>query len=87
MAVDQSISSPDEGELVVCTVTEVKQNGAYVALDEYAGINGFIFIGEVASGWIKKYPWVCQRWSTPYLQSTQNPKRWRKPGIITQKRE
>ena len=53
MAVDQSISSPDEGELVVCTVTEVKQNGAYVTLDEYDGINGFIFIGEVASGWIK----------------------------------
>ena len=53
MAIDQSILSPDEGELVVCTVTEVKQNGAYVTLDEYAGINGFIFIGEVASGWIK----------------------------------
>ena len=45
--------APDEGALVVCTVTEVKQNGAYVDLDEFPGIRGFIFIGEVASGWIK----------------------------------
>ena len=44
---------PQEGELVVCTAREVKQNGAYVDLDEFPGIEGFIFIGEVASGWIK----------------------------------
>ena len=44
---------PSEGELVVCTVKEVKQNGAYVVLDEFEDIDGFIFIGEVASGWIK----------------------------------
>lgn len=53
---DESTSTvigPDEGELVVCTVTEVKQNGAYVSLNSYEGINGFIFIGEIASGWVK----------------------------------
>ncbi len=44
---------PEEGELVVCTVTEVKQNGAYVSINGYDGINGFIFIGEIASGWVK----------------------------------
>ena len=44
---------PDEGELVVVTVHSVKQNGADVSLDEYEGVNGFIFIGEIASGWIK----------------------------------
>ena len=44
---------PSEGELVVVVVREVKQNGAYVDLDEYKGIGGFIFIGEIASGWIK----------------------------------
>ena len=44
---------PDEGELVVVTVHSVKQNGADVALDEYDGVEGFIFIGEIASGWIK----------------------------------
>ena len=46
-------NGPSEGELVVCTVKEVKQNGAYVVLDEFEKIDGFIFIGEVASGWIK----------------------------------
>ena len=44
---------PEEGELVVVTVHSVKQNGADVTLDEYEGVNGFIFIGEIASGWIK----------------------------------
>ena len=44
---------PEEGELVVVTVDSVKQNGADVSLDEYEGVLGFIFIGEIASGWIK----------------------------------
>ena len=44
---------PEEGELVVCTVTEVKQNGAYVSINGYDNIDGFIFIGEIASGWVK----------------------------------
>ena len=44
---------PSEGELVVAVVREVKQNGAYVDIDEYDGIEGFIFIGEIASGWVK----------------------------------
>ncbi|MCH1540059.1 MAG: translation initiation factor IF-2 subunit alpha [Candidatus Poseidonia sp.] len=46
-------NTPDEGELVVATVKTVKQNGAYVDLDEFPGIEGFIFIGEIASGWVK----------------------------------
>ncbi|MBJ63774.1 MAG: translation initiation factor IF-2 subunit alpha [Euryarchaeota archaeon] len=46
-------NGPSEGELVVAVVREVKQNGAYVELDEYDGIDGFIFIGEIASGWVK----------------------------------
>ena len=44
---------PSEGELVVCSVKDVKQNGAYVILDEYESVEGFIFIGEIASGWVK----------------------------------
>jgi translation initiation factor 2 subunit 1 len=47
------VIGPEEGELVVCTVTEVKQNGAYVSLNGYDKTNGFIFIGEIASGWVK----------------------------------
>ena len=46
-------ATPEEGELVVSTIKTVKQNGAYVDLDEYVGIEGFIFIGEIASGWVK----------------------------------
>ena len=43
---------PEEGELVVVSVKSVKQNGADVTLDEYEGVDGFIFIGEIASGWM-----------------------------------
>ena len=46
-------ATPEEGELVVASITTVKQNGAYVVLDEYPTIEGFIFIGEIASGWVK----------------------------------
>lgn len=49
----ETIATPEEGELVVATIKTVKQNGAYVDLDEYKGIEGFIFIGEIASGWVK----------------------------------
>ncbi len=44
---------PQEGELVVVTVKTVKQNGCYVDFDEFKDIEGFIFIGEIASGWVK----------------------------------
>ena len=53
MASDLLENGPSEGELIVAVVREVKQNGAYVDLDEYEGIEGFIFIGEIASGWVK----------------------------------
>ena len=46
-------STPEEGELVVVTVKNVKQNGVQVDFDEYPGLEGFIFIGEIASGWVK----------------------------------
>jgi len=44
---------PELGEFLVCTIGTVKQNGVYVDLDGYPGREGFIFIGEVASGWVK----------------------------------
>ena len=44
---------PEIGELVVCSVTGVKNFGAFVTLDEYGGREGFIHIAEVATGWIK----------------------------------
>jgi len=50
---EPSIELPQEGDLVVCSVSTVKQNGAYVDLDEFPGVTGFIFIGEIVSGWVK----------------------------------
>jgi translation initiation factor 2 subunit 1 len=44
---------PEPGSLVVCTVEQVVDFGAFVTLDEYTGKNGLIHISEVASGWIK----------------------------------
>jgi len=44
---------PEEGELVVATVRQVKNFGVVVDLDEYPRIEGFIHIAEVASGWVK----------------------------------
>jgi translation initiation factor 2 subunit 1 len=44
---------PEPGSLVVCTVTQVVDFGAFVSLDEFAGKQGLIHISEVASGWIK----------------------------------
>ena len=49
----EQVNSPEEGELVVVTVKNVKQNGVYVDFDEYPGLEGFIFIGEIANGWVK----------------------------------
>ncbi len=44
---------PEEGELVVCTVQNVKNFGAFVTLDEYDNKEGFIHIRDVATGWVK----------------------------------
>jgi len=44
---------PEEGELVVCTVRDVKGFGAFVGLNEYKNREGFVHIAEVATGWVK----------------------------------
>lgn len=44
---------PEDGELLVCTVKNVRENGAYLTLDSYEGKEGFVFIGEVSAGWVK----------------------------------
>ncbi len=49
----QGMDMPEEGELVVATVRQVKNFGVVLDLDEYPGKEGFIHIAEVASGWVK----------------------------------
>jgi translation initiation factor 2 subunit 1 len=46
-------SWPTAGELVVCTVRNIKDFAAFVSLDEYENIEGLIPISEIATGWIK----------------------------------
>ncbi|MEF8879576.1 MAG: translation initiation factor IF-2 subunit alpha [Candidatus Thermoplasmatota archaeon] len=45
---------PEEGELIVGTVKNVRSFGAFVTLDEYPGKEGFIHIAEIATGWVKR---------------------------------
>jgi len=44
---------PEQGEIVVATTTKVMDHGAYVTLDEYNGIQGFLHVSEIAPGWIR----------------------------------
>jgi translation initiation factor 2 subunit 1 len=44
---------PEEGELVVGTVQNVKNFGAFVSLDEYGSKEAFIHVSEIATGWVK----------------------------------
>lgn len=44
---------PDEGDLVVGTVTSIRNFGAFVTLDEYNNREAFIHLSEVATGWVK----------------------------------
>lgn len=44
---------PEEGDIVIGTVKDVKPYGAFVELLEYPGKEGMIHISEVTSGWVK----------------------------------
>ena len=44
---------PEVGEIVIATITKVSDHGAYVTLDEYNNIQGFLHISEIAPGWVR----------------------------------
>jgi translation initiation factor 2 subunit 1 len=44
---------PEVGEIVVATIAKVSDHGAYVTLDEYNDIQGFLHISEIAPGWVR----------------------------------
>lgn len=46
-------SFPQLNELVVGTVSEIHDHGAFVTLDEYGGLRAYVPLGEVSHSWFK----------------------------------
>ncbi|MGC9106091.1 MAG: translation initiation factor IF-2 subunit alpha [Thermoprotei archaeon] len=44
---------PDDGEILIATVKKVFDQGAYVTLDEYAGLEAYLPWIEVSSRWVR----------------------------------
>ena len=52
-ATDEIQRLPEDGEVIIATVRQVTGHGAYVTLDEYNNMTGFLHISEIATGWIR----------------------------------
>jgi translation initiation factor 2 subunit 1 len=51
---------PERGDIVLCTVREITPHGIYVDLDEYDGMNGFLHISEISTGWVRNIDRVAK---------------------------
>jgi translation initiation factor 2 subunit 1 len=45
--------SPEEGDFVVVTLTDVDKNSAYAELEEYEDVEGLIHISEISRSWVQ----------------------------------
>src|SRR2546422_11452034 len=60
MTSEQGSSMPEPGEIVVCTVREITSHGIYVNLDQYGGMNGFLRVSEISTGWVRNIERVAK---------------------------
>ncbi len=51
---------PEPGEIVICTVRELTSHGIYVNLDQYQGMNGFLHVSEISTGWVRNIERVAK---------------------------
>jgi translation initiation factor 2 subunit 1 len=51
---------PEPGEIVICTVREITSHGIYVNLDQYEGMNGFLHVSEISTGWVRNIERVAK---------------------------
>jgi len=58
MSVEKGL--PEPGEVVICTVREITSHGMYVNLDQYNGMNGFLHVSEISTGWVRNIERVAK---------------------------
>ena len=73
---EDDIEFPGPGEIVLATVTKIIAQGAYVTLDEYDNMQGFLHTQEIAPGWIKAINRYVKKGEKKVLRVKKvNPKR------------